>query len=301
MLPYNKKVWATPLEKMDWRWIGERVSVIDLRRALRNIALEEDDVGWGPNNTFIFPKKGGTGAIFRAVADRLNNHIRYLCKIREVDVDRKIVLTADGQAFQYSVLLTTAPLDLFILSFVRGAPQDVCQAALKLEHNSVHVVGCGVDEEPDDLKCWMYFPESDFPFHRVTNFHNYSPMHVVKPGKQKALMAEVASSPYVSCPTSRLTESTGEAMREAGLLGDPTKIISTWEITADYGYPVPTLERDQALRQIHQWLTEKNIYSRGRFGGWKYEVGNMDHSFMQGVEWADLVVRGVKESIYRVE
>jgi hypothetical protein len=27
-----------------------------------NILLERDDVSWGPNNTFQFPKHGGTGA-----------------------------------------------------------------------------------------------------------------------------------------------------------------------------------------------------------------------------------------------
>jgi len=38
------------------------------------------------------------------------------------------------------------------------------------------------------------------------------------------------------------------------------------------GYPTPTLERDGVLKQVLPKLQEMGIYSRGRFGSWKYEV-----------------------------
>ena len=53
---------------MSATWIAERVSVVDHRRALRNVLLGLDDVGWGPNNTFRFPRSGGTGEIYRRLA-----------------------------------------------------------------------------------------------------------------------------------------------------------------------------------------------------------------------------------------
>ena len=56
-------------------WIAERVSVVDHRRALRSVLLGLDDVGWGPNNTFRFPRSGGTGEIYRRVAARLGERI----------------------------------------------------------------------------------------------------------------------------------------------------------------------------------------------------------------------------------
>ena len=42
MLPYNFKVWATPPELMNYVWIGERVSVVDVDQILRNVILGED-------------------------------------------------------------------------------------------------------------------------------------------------------------------------------------------------------------------------------------------------------------------
>jgi hypothetical protein len=47
---------------------------------------------------------------------------------------------------------------------------------------------------------------------------------------------------------------------------------------------VPTLDRNGALGTIQPYLAQYDIYSRGRFGAWEYEIGNMDHSVMQGVE-----------------
>jgi len=44
------------------------------------------------------------------------------------------------------------------------------------------------------------------------------------------------------------------------------------------------LERDEALSAIQPYLEERGIFSRGRFGAWKYEASSMDQSIMQGVE-----------------
>src|SRR5690606_24610185 len=48
--PYNFKVWAYPPEELNTKWLGERVAIPDVERALRNIFEQRDDVSWGPNN-----------------------------------------------------------------------------------------------------------------------------------------------------------------------------------------------------------------------------------------------------------
>ncbi|KAK1071963.1 hypothetical protein LTR33_010337, partial [Friedmanniomyces endolithicus] len=73
------------------------------------------------------------------------------------------------------------------------------------------------------------------------------------------------------------------------------EIVSTYHRRFDHGYPTPSLERDGVLKQILPRLYDMDILSRGRFGSWKYEVGNQDHSFMLGVEAADNVVNGAAE------
>ena len=49
------------------------------------------------------------------------------------------------------------------------------------------------------------------------------------------------------------------------------------------------------LKELLPALEAKDIWSRGRFGSWRYEVGNQDHSFMLGVEAADHLINGSVE------
>ena len=51
-----------------------------------------------------------------------------------------------------------------------------------LEYSSTHVIGVGLSgtaPEQFKTKCWMYFPESNCPFYRVTHFSHYAPANVV--------------------------------------------------------------------------------------------------------------------------
>jgi hypothetical protein len=61
---------------------------------------------------------------------------------------------------------------------------------------------------------------------------------------------------------------------------------------------VPTLRRDSALEIIQPWLSNHDIYSRGRFGSWRYETGNMDHAVKMGVDVARLIVANTPEELW---
>jgi len=300
MRPYNSKVWAAPLEAMDFHWIGERVSVVDLEKVLEPLVRGRDDDAWGPNAAFRFPLHGGTGEIFRRLAARLADRILYQWAASGLDSRAKKLRSADGRTVEYDHLLNTAPLDLLVGRWLDDPPPAVAEAAGRLKHNSVHVAGLGVDGLRDDPTCWMYFPGDDCPFYRVTNFHNYSPNNVAQPGQQRALMAETSFSEHKPEDLSGLLDRAEEGLARVTLLRpeDLGRVASRWEAVAEYGYPVPALDRDKALAVIQPWLEERNIFSRGRFGGWKYEVANMDHSVMQGAEWAERMLLGQKETTY---
>lgn len=300
MLPYNYKVWAHPLEMLDFHWIGERISVVEVESVLRHLVLGEDDVSWGANQTFHFPRYGGTGALFRRIAQGVEDGILLSQEVVELDLHNRHLRTRQGLEVAWEHLLNTGPLDKLVLSLIRPEASRLHQAARELKHNSVAVVGIGVRGRREDTRTWMYFPEAAYPFYRVTNFHNYSPHNVAHPGQERALMAEVAFSPFKPENLTPVAERTVRGLEDAALLdsGERQAVVSRWEMQAEYAYPIPCRDRDRALGVLMPFLEECQIYSRGRFGGWKYEVGNMDHSFMQGVQWAERMVEGREEEIF---
>jgi protoporphyrinogen oxidase len=299
MIPYNFKVWAYPGEEMDFNWIGERVAVTDMEKVLFNVLHEKDDLSWGPNNTFLFPKQGGTGAIWESVADLVGRDKITLNKsVVGVDPSAKAVHFSDGSQVEYDVLISTMPIDKLVDMAQFNALKE---PASRLQYSSSHIIGIGLSGKPPETltkKCWMYFPEKDCPFYRVTVFSNYSPLNVPNIETQWSLMAEVSESRHKPVNLDTVVDDTIEGMFATKLIHKSHDVLSTWSYRAHYGYPTPALGRDAALNAIHPELEKFDIYSRGRFGGWKYEVSNQDHSMMQGVELVNNLKLGVPEVTY---
>lgn len=285
LFPYNQKVWAWPLETIGTRWVGERVAPPDLDRIRRNLRDQRDDVSWGPNSTFRFPREGGTGSIWREVARALGAETFTMgARVEAIDPGR--IRLADGRTVAFDTLISSMPLSSLV-RMTSGLTPAATRAAGSLVSSSTYVFGVGLrGDQPAAVgrKCWMYFPESNSPYYRVTVFSNYSPRNA--PDGCWSLMAEVSQSPMK--PVGENTfEAVLRALREDGLIGPKTEVVSRWQHREEFGYPTPTIGRDDALNILQPELEKLGIYSRGRFGAWKYEVSNQDHSFMQGVEVVD--------------
>ena len=296
LTPYNEKVWAYPPDQMGWSWVGERVAPIDLKHILKNDILKADAPSWGPNAQFRFPRHGATGNIWRTLAGRLpeaNVHLERA--ITAIDVESRSIVFADGSVDHYDILLSTIPLtDLVAMTRLDGGRER----SGTLKYSGTHVVGIGLNGSPPDhlaTKCWLYFPENDCPFYRATVFSNYSPNNVPDPSSQWSLMLEVSESPVKSVNAQTVVEAVVQGALNAKLISSRDAIHHTWYRSEQRGYPTPSLGRNDALFPLLRQLEELGIYSRGRFGAWRYEVGNMDHALMQGVEFANHVVGAGEE------
>lgn len=297
MRPYNEKVWAFPPETMNASWVGERVAVTDLSRVLKSLVYNHDDVSWGPNNRFQFPRAGGTGAIWEACAASLPAELlNFSTRVVDINLKERKLYTSDGSKYTYDVLISTMPLRELIEVTHRSDLRPLADKGLL--HSSVNIVGIGLRGRPKPelaKKCWMYFPEDNCPFYRATVFSNYSPANVPDPTRHWSLMFEVSKSPYKPVDRASLCDDVVSGALNTRLIGDRSDIVSLWSYRARYGYPTPSLYRDEVLGELIPEFERWGVYSRGRFGMWKYEVSNQDHSFMQGVEVIERLLNGRSE------
>jgi hypothetical protein len=137
------------------------------------------------------------------------------------------------------------------------------------------------------------------PFYRATNFAKYAPANV--PGGDTARfsswMCEVSSSSVRPLVGDGLAERVEAALRSTGVVPGRPPVASLHVDEVPYAYPVPTRARDAALGVVLPWLDARGVYSRGRFGTWRYEVGNMDHAVKMGIDVARRIAVDAPEEL----
>ncbi|CAF1025964.1 unnamed protein product [Didymodactylos carnosus] len=306
MYPYNFKVWAYTSDKMNIEWMGERVATVDLSKVIKNVINQQDELGWGPNNTFRFPLHGGTGAIWKSLYEFLKptNKFKLSTKVIAIDVKQKLITYSDKTTESYDSIISTMPLDCLckIIDGTSIPRETLNENAKQFRYSSSHIIGFGIAGQPPtnlQSKCWLYFPEDDCPFYRATVFSNYSPFHVPKPGQQWSLMCEVAESADKPVDKDKIIQIAEQGLINTKLINDTHEIISRYHIRLEYGYPTPFYGRDALCEPLFNEFESHDIYSRGRFGCWKYEVSNQDHSLMLGVEAVDKIVFGTEEMTFK--
>jgi len=143
---------------MQCEWLGERVAAPDVKTVVRNVLLNKVAGNWGPNATFRFPSRDGTGGIWSAVANTLPDEKKRFGprnEVMKVDSKAKIVTLRDGSIIKYGKLVSTMAVDRLV--GIMGRP-DLIQLSKGLFFSSTHVVGIGLrGGRPERIgdKCWV--------------------------------------------------------------------------------------------------------------------------------------------------
>ncbi|AHC28017.1 MULTISPECIES: protoporphyrinogen/coproporphyrinogen oxidase [Mycobacteriaceae] len=286
--PYNRKMWTLPLDLIDDQWTSLRSG-----SAARNVpTLALAGTTTPAASTFPYPV-GGTGALWQAVHDRLMtpNSVRLNTAVLDVDPAARVARLHDGSTVDFRYCVSTAPITS-ALGWIGGLDR-----ADSLRASRLHAVGIGFTGRPPAAladKTWLYCPDETVPWYRATMLSNYDRSNA-GPGRWN-ILCEVPIFAHSPASPEAAVDGVVASLRNLG--ADPDLIAGRFVKTLSFGYPVPTLGRDDLLREADKLLLAHGIYSRGRFGGWRYESSNQDYGYMQGRQAVDHAVSGKAEDVY---
>jgi len=278
MVPYNRRLWAYPLEEMSFDWIAERVPSPKMEEVI-NGALMPPEKKYGPNAVFWYPKRGGMEALVKALYNKIDrSRLKVEAEVVRICVKQRFVELADGEKVYFQKLISTLPLP-YLVQIMDAPPEDVRQAAQTLAYNTIYAVNFGLAREGVGGNFhWLYLPEDEFIFHRVSFPHNLSPFNV--PEGRSALTCEVSASPYKAVDESTIVGQCIEGLKKLGFIRGDNEILVSSTFKLSPAYVIYTKGHREAKARIRAFLEKNGIYSCGRFGEWEYF--NMDHSILSG-------------------
>ena len=284
-VPYNRKLWAVPLNEMETSWLGGRVPLPDLEEMIEG-ALKPVPKPMGPNAVFGYPRRGGFQALMDGFLPHLRGQIRLGTRVVSVSPRLHELILDDGSTVAYDYLISTMPLPKLVAAMSKEAPSHVIKAAKGLRHVSVRCVNLGIGRENLTDKHWIYYPE-DTVFHRIFVQGNASPE--CNPPGGFGLTCEITYSEYKPLPADGedLIRLCIEDCRRVGIISQNDPVWVANQVDLPYAYVVYDHARKHNVDTIREWLLQQDIVLAGRYSEWEYY--NSDHAFIAGKRASDTV------------
>ncbi len=284
MVPYNEKIWKYPLDEMNIDWIAGRVpspSVDEMVKGAQGKVERE----YGPNAYFQYPRLGGTGAIPNAFARKVKE-ISLNSKVLEISPAGKhlsVIYTRNGEQQRIKAyrILSSVPLPELV-KMIKSAPEEVVKASERLVYNSLVCLNIGVDREAISDKHWLYFPEKEYIFNRISFPMNLSPE--TTPRGRNSIVVEVTYRGVKPDPN-ETKHRVREGLIKAEILREGDKLEVFDALDFKYAYIVYDLQHRRNVNLIQTYLKSIRVSSMGRYGEWEYL--NMDKAILSGKKAAE--------------
>ncbi|MBI5201295.1 MAG: FAD-dependent oxidoreductase [Elusimicrobia bacterium] len=280
MVPYNEKLWNTPLDRMTTEWQG-RFLPKPLPEEVLYGSLFDQRKFFGYNASFRYPIRGGIQVLPDALAARVGS-VSYGCEIRHVDLAEKTAVISGLGEVRYERLVNTMPLKQF-LGIASPLPAAVRAARDRMKFVSVYNLNIGIARANISDKHWIYFPENKFPFYRAGFTSNFSPK--IAPKGATSMYIEVSRKPHEQVDFDRLERGILDGLRACGILKSGDKLLSRVWLPIPCAYVVYDFERTPAVRTAMTHLASRGVESIGRYGGWKYSF--MEETILDGKRCAE--------------
>ena len=267
MIPYNEKIWAYPLEKMETKWMRGKMPLPSKKEMIRSMLLKDPSERKMPHSTFYYPIDGGIQSFMDAIADGLT--VRRDTSVQSVAKNENKWLINQSEAFDR--IVSTIPLPV-LGKVMADIPDAVRRHIGDLKYNSLTTV---LFECPETAITWLYIPSKEFRSHRVGYQSALTPRANMKPGKGAAAL-EIIGDRF---DTAGLEKAGNVLPAELGY-----KETLDSEFT-EFAYVIHDTNYRKNIEAITGYFDAVDGFDLlGRWGTWNYK--NMDLCILDAMELA---------------
>lgn len=287
MIPYNEKLWHAPLEDISLEWVKRYVPKPNSKEIIE-LAQTNSKPKFGYNVKFLYPKIGGIQAFIKSFMEETGIKIRK-GKLIKVNLTNKKAYFSNGKVIDWDVLVTSIPLPSFI-GMTEGDTKRIMEYSKLLRWISLYTFNFGVRGKIPTNAHWMYFPELEFPFHRLVFQSNLSPQNA--PNDCYSMIVETSVKPYEK--PKFWINSIIDKLIKIKLIPSKDDIILKKVIKEKYGYVVYDHNWKKSRKRILEYLQQKEVFCTGRFGCWQYF--SIEDSFLHGKKIAENIIENIHKN-----
>lgn len=257
--PYNEKLYAIDLKKLDRNAMGRFFPYADKEQIIKNMKKSEDK---SYNNTFLYPKNGAETFINILYNKLDKERIKLSTQVQEINEKEKYIITDKGEKIFYKYLINTSPLNRFFKLFNNLKLEKLSE---EMSYNKVLVFNLGFDSKSEFIKeHWMYIPEKDINYYRIGFYDN------ILNQDKLSMYVEIGFSKNAPIDVNKELSKTLENLKKQGIIRDNMHLEEYMSIIMDPAYVHINEETDKKIKNEMKKMNDMGIYSIGRYGAWTY-------------------------------
>lgn len=271
--PYNEKLYATDLAKLDINAMGRFFPYADKDEIIKNMKKSKVK---SYNANFWYLRKGTQYFIDKLYSKLNKDKILFNKEVQHINMKEKYVELSDGEKIYYDRLINTIPLNN-ALSMIDGNKNIVKE----MSYNKVLVLNLGFKSKSKNFhdEHWIYFPDKSLNFYRVGFYNN------ILGSDKLSLYVEIGFDKNANIDIPKELENTLKNLEKVGIKDSNNELESYEAIIMNPAYVHINKDTQEKIDKILLENEDLGFYTLGRYGKWTYN--SMEDSMLWAKELAD--------------
>jgi protoporphyrinogen oxidase len=262
--PYNEKLYATDLDRLDVDAMGRffpQADIADIIASMRPVSAAGRAATAGYNATFSYPAGGAVEYIRALLRDLPPGTVACDEPAIAIDLAAREVITP-RRRLRFDRVVSSAPLPQ--LARICGVAHDPAV----FSSNKVLVFNLGFDRKGRGDLHWMYFPDPALSFYRVGWYDNILPPQPGAPDRM-SLYVEIGAAHAAALDPGALRARVLDDLRREAIITDH-QLVAHHHVVLDPAYVHITQASLAETARLRAGLAAHGVHSVGRYGGWTY-------------------------------